>query len=154
MTARALSIVATLAAVATVAGCAAPLTVEAAPHAHHPDCAVVMLAAPPTLGGLELRATTAQAAEAWGDSFPIGVRCGVEVPPPTTDPCVTVEVAGGTLDWVVRDAGDAWVATTYGRDPAVEAVVPKERADEAVSDVLAEITPFAALAPRNGRQCY
>lgn len=138
---------------AGLVACASPVTVEAAPDAAHPDCARVMIAAPDPLGGLPLRETTSQATAAWGEEFVIVARCGVPVPGPTTDPCVSVEAGGYAADWVVADEGDHWRATTYGRDPAVEAVIPKVRADEAVADLLAELTPSAALAPPNGRAC-
>lgn len=136
-----------------LAACAPPVGVQAAPDAANPDCARVMIAAPDPLGGLPLRETTSQATAAWGEEFVIVARCGVPVPGPTTDPCVTVEAGGYTADWVLADEGGLWRATTYGRDPAVEAVIPKARADEAVADLLAELTPSAALAPTTGRAC-
>ncbi len=134
-------------------GCAAPLVVSPAPHAADPRCASVMLAMPDTVGGLARHATTSQATDAWGDDFAIVVRCGVDVPGPSTDTCVTITTAGYSADWVVRDDGDAWMATTYGRNPAVEAVVPKIRADAAVDDVLTALTPPASQAPSTGRAC-
>jgi hypothetical protein len=112
-----------------------------------------MLAMPGTLGGLERRGTTSQATDAWGEEYPIVARCGVDVPPPTTDPCVTIETTGYAVDWIIRDETDQWVATTYGRNPAVEALIPKIRADAAVDDLLAELTPPASLAPATGRAC-
>ncbi len=112
-----------------------------------------MLAMPGTVGGLARRATTSQATDAWGGDYPIVVRCGVDLPPPSTDPCVTIDTAGYSADWVVRDDGENWVATTYGRNPAVEAIVPKIRADAAVEDVLSSFTPPASLAPETGRAC-
>lgn len=136
-----------------LSGCAHALVVEAAPHASDPDCARVMLAAPPTLGGLPARGTTSQATEAWGEEFPIVVRCGVEIPSPTTDHCVGVLVNSYAVDWVITERKDEWVATTYGRRPAVEAIIPKARADQALGDLLAELTPAASLAPLTGRSC-
>ncbi len=134
-------------------GCAPVLPVSPAPHAADPRCAAVMLAMPDTVGGLERRGTTSQATDAWGAEYPIVVRCGVDVPGPTTDTCVTITTTGYTADWVIRDDGDRWVATTYGRNPAVEAIVPKIRVDAAVDDVLTELTPPASQAPSTGRAC-
>lgn len=148
---RRVAVLAVLAGFATA--CAPPLTVDPAPHAAVPGCARVILAMPDTVGGLARRDTTSQATDAWGDEYPIVVRCGVEVPGPTTDPCVTIDTGGYAADWVTRRVGDAWVATTYGRDPAVEAVIPQIRVDEAVGDVLAELTPAASLAAATGRAC-
>ena len=140
-------------ALGALAGCATPLPVDPAPHAADPDCARVMLAMPDALGGLERRGTTAQATDAWGAEYPIVAKCGADVPAPTTDPCVTVETAGYSVDWIVYDGADAWVATTYGRTPALEVTVPKIRADAAINDLLAALTPPASLAPATGRSC-
>jgi hypothetical protein len=129
-----------------LAGCAQAVGVAAAPDAVNPDCARVVLALPETLGDdLEQRRTTSQATSAWGTpSDPVTLRCGVEVPGPTTEQCVTMETAGGSsIDWLVRadaepadGAGSAaddlatdpgssdWTFVTYGRDPAVEVHVP------------------------------
>ncbi len=112
-----------------------------------------MLAAPDTLGGLDARGTTAQAAEAWGVEFPIVVRCGIEIPTPSTDTCFTIDTGGYSADWVLQDSDDYWIAATYGRDPAVEVVVPKARADQALAEVLQDLTPSVALAPTTGRAC-
>lgn len=140
-------------AASLLAGCASPLVVDPAPYAADPDCARVMLAMPGVVGGQEVRQTTSQATSAYGEEFPIVVRCGVEPPGPTTDECLAVETRVGVTDWVLVDRGDAWVATAFGRSPALELVVPKERADEAISDVLADVSGPAALAPANGLEC-
>ena len=108
---------------------------------------------PDRLGGLERRATTSQATDAWGDEFAIVARCGVEVPGPSEDVCIAVETGGYAADWVISETEDSRIATTYGRNPAVEVTIPKIRADEAVADVLAELTPPVALADPTGRAC-
>jgi len=142
-----------LAVAAALSGCSNALPVEPAPYASDPDCATVMIAAPEALGGLPMRATTSQATAAYGDEFAIVVRCGVEPPGPSTTPCVEVTSGTSRLGWLVADEGDHWVATSFGRSPAVEALIPKVRADQAVGDLLAELTPSAALAPENGLAC-
>lgn len=136
-----------------LAGCAQPLVVDPAPYAADVDCARVMLAMPETVGGLEGRATSSQATAAWGEDFPLVMRCGVEPPGPTTDQCVSIETSGATVDWLAVDEDDAWRTVTFGRSPAVELVVPKERAQDALGDVLAEVSAAAALAPLNGLEC-
>lgn len=136
-----------------LAGCAQALVVEPAPYAADPDCARVMLAMPEVVGGLDVRGTTSQATAAYGAEFPLVVRCGVEPPGPTTEQCVSVEVPDGTQDWLVVDEGAQWRATSFGRSPAVEVLIPSERADEAVADLLAEVSGPAALAPSNGLAC-
>lgn len=141
-------------AVPTLAGCAHSVVVDPAPYAADPDCARVMLAMPDELGGLERRQTTSQATFAFGgDEAVVIARCGVEPPGPTTDECLAVEASSGTQDWVLTETEDAWIAVAFGRSPALELTVPKIRADEAVGDLLAEVSGPAALAPSNGLAC-
>lgn len=142
------------AASATVlSACAGAFPVDAAPYGSDPDCARVMLAAPESVGGLPLRKTTSQATAAYGDEYVIVVRCGVEPPGPSQDPCVEVTTSTTTLGWLVADTPDAWVAVSFGRSPAVEVTIPHVRADQAVGDLLAELAPSAALAEPNGLEC-
>jgi hypothetical protein len=136
-----------------LAACASAVPVPAAPYASDPECARVMLAAPESLGGLPMRATTSQATAAYGEDFAIIVRCGVEPPGPSDEPCVEVTTGSTTLGWLISERDDAWVAVSFGRSPTVEATIPKVRADNAVGDLLAELSPSAALAPPNGLEC-
>lgn len=152
MTRRALLSLVAASALA-LSGCAHPLVVDAAPYAADPECAPVMLAVPEVVGGLDTRGTTSQATQAWGDEFEIVARCGVEPPGPTTEQCITVDTPAATVDWLVMETADAWVAVTFGRSPALELTVPQVRADEAVGDVLAELSPAAGRAPTNGLEC-
>lgn len=144
---------AALAAALALAGCASPHYVEAAPYAGDPGCAEVMLAVPEVVGGLEYRTTTSQATASWGEEFAIVARCGVEPPGPTTDECLAITTSTVAVDWVIREEGEQWVATTFGLSPALEVTVPTIRADEAVGDVLTELSDAAALAPSNGLEC-
>lgn len=109
------------AAVLLTACGAGTVTVEAAPHAADPACAPAMVAMPDAIGDHALRATDSQATAAWGEPAAVVLRCGVPVPGPTTDRCVSVE----GVDWVVRDEAENWRLTTYGRDPAVEVLFTK-----------------------------
>ncbi|SEJ00143.1 DUF3515 family protein [Demequina mangrovi] len=143
----------TLALVAPLAACASPVPVDAAPYAADPDCARVMLAVPDVLGGLEYHETTSQATATWGDEFPLVMRCGVEPPGPSTEQCLSIEGTGGTVDWLVIDEDERWRAVSFGRSPAVELLVPKERAQDAVGDVLAEASAAVSRAPSNGLEC-
>lgn len=112
-----------------------------------------MLAMPSVVGGLEVRGTTSQATSAYGDEYPIVIRCGVEPPGPTTETCVSVEVDGVSLGWLVADEDGTWRAVSFGRSPAVEVLIPSERAQDAVGDLLAQVSGPAALAPANGLEC-
>jgi hypothetical protein len=53
---------------------------------------------------------------------------------------------------VVQD-GDQWRATSFGRSPALEVLIPTARAQDAVNDVLTEFSGPASLAPSNGLEC-
>ncbi|KQO01972.1 hypothetical protein ASF21_10565 [Arthrobacter sp. Leaf234] len=129
--------VALLAAAATLLvvlpGCTSVVDVDPAADAANADCADVMIALPPLVAENEQRDTNSQATSAWGDPSRVVLRCGVVVPGPTTDPCVTVN----DVDWVVREGDPAWTATTYGRDPAVEVLFDPE--EVASSTVLVEL---------------
>ncbi|MHA7145552.1 DUF3515 domain-containing protein [Arthrobacter sp. TmT3-37] len=116
-----------------VAGCASVVDVDPAQDAANARCAEVMIALPPTVAENEQRDTNSQATSAWGNPSKVVLRCGVDVPGPTTDPCVTVN----DVDWVVREGDPAWTATTYGRDPAVEVLFDPD--DVASSTVLVEL---------------
>ncbi|ARF73746.1 DUF3515 family protein [Streptomyces sp. NPDC012600] len=110
--------------------------VTSAPHAKDAACERMADRYPDRLGGQELTFTDRPGVAVWGDNA-IVLRCGVELPVPTIDPCATVE----GVDWVFRedrskDGGK--VVVTYGRDPAVEAVVSDGVA--AVDDVLVDLS--------------
>ncbi|WP_431836615.1 DUF3515 family protein [Cellulomonas sp. Y8] len=111
-----------LAGVPLLAGCASTVGVAVAPDAADPACARVVLALPEQLGdGLDELRTTSQATWAWGDpTDPVTLRCGVAVPGPTTEQCVTMETASGTsIDWLVRaDAEPADAGAGAGPDDA------------------------------------
>jgi hypothetical protein len=85
-------------------------------------------------------------AAAWGDPAVIA-RCGLEPLGPTTADCVTVD----GVDWVVRSLSDGSMATTYGRDPAIEVLAPA--AYGPVPLLLPAFTPAASSLPTNGRHC-
>ena len=83
---------------------------------------------------------------AWGDPAVIA-RCGLDPLGPTTDDCVTVD----GIDWVVRPLSDGSVATTYGRDPAIEVLAPATYGP--VPLLLPAFTAVASSLPENGRRC-
>jgi hypothetical protein len=139
--------------VAVLGGCAQPYYVEAAPYAGDPGCAPVMLAVPDLVGGLEYQVTTSQATAAWGDELVMVARCGVEPPGPTTDPCLAIDTGSVSMDWIVGEDEESWYATTFGRSPAFEVIIPKALIDEALPEILTTFSYAAALAPTNGLQC-
>lgn len=125
------------------------MQVPVAPHAPDPQCASVVLALPQDLDAGERRTTSSQATAAWvpdEGGEPIVLRCGVEPPGPTTDPCMEVELADGTtIDWVAveHEESGEWVFTTYGRDPAVEVTIPPGQP----SSILVDVAPAVAQTP-------
>lgn len=132
---------------ATVAGCASAVPVTAAQYADDPLCAEVVLALPAELAGLPKLTAGGQATAAWGDPRdPVVLRCGVEPPPPTTDPCVTADDGDSAVDWVAVagpevDGSAPWTFTTYGRSPAVEVLVPAAVTAEHSTSFLIDLGP-------------
>ena len=101
-----------------LAGCAPAVDVAPRQDAANPACAPMMVALPDAIGDAALRKTNSQATAAWGDPSQVILRCGVNVPGPTTDRCVSVN----GIDWVIKE-GDSgldpdhlWPRTRH-RDP-------------------------------------
>lgn len=144
---------------ATLAGCASPVGVDVAPHAADPLCAEVVLALPRELAGMARLTTSSQATAAWGDrDAPVVLRCGVEPPPPSTDPCVSADDGSVAVDWLAvegssgPDGAADWTFTTYGRDPAVEVQVPAEVATSRSTSFLIDLGPAVARVEQT-RSC-
>ena len=119
----------------------------------NPLCARIVRATPDTLLGLERRTAGAQAATAWGDPAVV-LRCGVTPPGPTTDRCLSIELPDGTtVDWINPeavgeqddDSPGAWTFITYGRDPAVELVVPAATGVDQPTAALVELAGAVQL---------
>lgn len=147
-----------VAAAALLSACGSAVELEPAPEASDPVCARVLINMPDELAGAAKRDTTTQASRAWGDP-PITVRCGVEPPGPTTDRCVTaIDSSDRSIDWVMREIGDpgvdenTWHFTTYGREPAIEVVVPVEYAGTDATGVLGILGESISQIPAT-REC-
>lgn len=113
-----------LAATAVIAACGEqPVRATPFERSDSPACRAVAEHWPATVGGLEPRVTAVQSqgVAAWGEP-PVVARCGKAAPGPTTDPCI--DVSG--VDWVATELEDGTMFTTYGRDPALEVLVPSE----------------------------
>lgn len=144
---------------AGLAGCTSPVGVDQAPHAADPLCADVVLALPRELAGMPRLTTSSQATVAWGDEdAPVVLRCGVEPPPPSTDPCVSADDGSVSVDWLAVEGpadadGDAdWTFTTYGRSPAVEVRVPAAVAASRSTSFLIDLGPAVARVEQT-RSC-
>jgi hypothetical protein len=105
----------------------------------------MMVALPQFVADQPKRETTSQATAAWGNPSQVILRCGVAVPGPTTDQCVTVN----GVDWVLRQQDKTWTATTYGRNPATELVFDPEQVAE--STILADMAGAAAKIPQTSK---
>jgi hypothetical protein len=138
--------VAVCAALLLTSGCASAPEVALAPLADAPVCSSI--AWPQTVSGLSAVPTAPQhpSVAAWGDP-PIIARCGLPAPPPTTESCVVVD----GVDWVVRQLTDGTGAVTYGREPAIEVLVPQEHGPAPL--LLPTFAGAARSLPETGRHC-
>jgi hypothetical protein len=135
---RSLRLPATAAAVVlALSSCAPVVDVAPAKDAANPACAPMMVALPDTMGDAALRKTNSQATAAWGDPSKVILRCGVNVPGPTTDRCVSVN----GIDWVIKEGDPVWTLTTFGREPATEILMDPDQISSAT--VLAELSAAA-----------
>lgn len=144
-----------LLAAGAVAGCSPTIGVPVADDAANPACAAVVLDVPDDLGpDLPKVRTDSQATAAWGKAgAAVTLRCGVPVPGPTTDTCVNVESGDGGVDWlVVEDGEGTWTFTTYGRDPAVEVVVPPSVTADHSTSFVADLSRAVQQVPQT-RAC-
>jgi len=134
-------------AVVVLSGCSGPVEIAPAPLATADVCRAVSAAWPSDVGGQERREVSdVGAGAAWGDPAII-VRCGVPALGPTTDDCIEVDGLG----WVAQPLSDGTRFTTFGRDPAVEVLVPKAYAPEPL--LLPAFTEAAELLPTNTLAC-
>jgi hypothetical protein len=140
-----LALIGSLAAI-PLTSCSPPVDVPAAKDAANPACAPMMVGLPDAIGDYTLRKTNSQATAAWGDPSLVILRCGVNVPGPTTDRCVTVN----GIDWVIKEGNPVWTLTTYGREPATEILIDPDKISSAT--VLADLAAAAGKVPAT-RNC-
>jgi hypothetical protein len=125
-----------------------PLEVSAPAGASDPACARLARALPTTAQhqGRVRTSSDSPAVAAWGDPAIIW-RCGVTPPGPTTDECIDVD----GVDWVRHPLSDGSAFTTYGRDPAVQLLVPDAYAPEPL--VLPPFSKVVASVPQGEHRC-
>ena len=131
-TARRLSpVLLPLLAAALLTGCTPKVPLQSAPAATDTACADVVVNLPEEVAGQRSRETDAQGTAAWGSpDSTVLMRCGVDVPGPTTARCIGVS----GVDWVIDDSRQPLMTyTTYGRDPAVEVFVNEDPDDGGIS---------------------
>ncbi|MCY7325853.1 MAG: DUF3515 domain-containing protein [Microbacteriaceae bacterium] len=126
----------------SVAGCTAAVPMQAPEDAANPVCAEIVVRLPEDIDGHERRETDAQGTGAWGDPAVILLTCGVAVPGPSTQRCVTID----GVDWLVDDSEEGrGVFTTYGRDPAVQVVVDLVTSDSNALNALANSVGYSPV---------
>ncbi|MBT1003223.1 DUF3515 family protein [Paenarthrobacter sp. DKR-5] len=128
-----------------VSGCSPAVDVQPAKDSADPACAPMMVALPDKVADQPLRKTSSQGTAAWGDPSKVILRCGVNVPGPTTDPCVGVN----GVDWVMKAGNPVWTLTTFGRKPATEILFDPNKV--ASSTVLADLASAAAKIPQTAK---
>lgn len=131
-------------ALLALTACSPAVTIDEASDANNPACAPMMVALPDALADAKRRTTSSQATAAWGDPAVVLLRCGVTVPGPTTDRCVTVN----GVDWVIKEGEDSWTFTTYGRNPATELILAENKVPS--DTVLTQISAAADKIPATG----
>ncbi|MFF2245786.1 DUF3515 family protein [Arthrobacter sp. NPDC058130] len=146
ISARIALVAATAATGLTMTSCSPVVDVTPAKDAANAACAPMMLALPDAIGDAKLRKTNAQATAAWGDPSAVILRCGVNVPGPTTDRCVSVN----GVDWVIKEGNPVWTLTTFGREPATEILMDPDKISSAT--VLADLANAAQKIPAT-RNC-
>ncbi|WP_426561492.1 DUF3515 domain-containing protein [Angustibacter sp. McL0619] len=125
-----------------------PLRVSAPADAANPRCAAMADDLPAKVHGQGRVRTTSgsPAVAAWGDPAVIW-RCGVTPPGATTDECLDVD----GVDWVVHVLDDGAAFTTFGRDPAVQVLVPHDYAPEPL--LLSAFSSVAGAVPQGANHC-
>jgi hypothetical protein len=128
-----------------LAGCAPTVSLDPAPDAANADCAAILVRLPGAVAGAERRDTDAQATAAWGSPASVILHCGVPVPGPTTDRCISID----DVDWV-EDASRApvYTYTAYGRDPATQVTI--DTTEVSGSTALVDVTAAVGVLPAQG----
>lgn len=127
-------------------GCAATVALKPAASATSAACATVVAQLPQTVSTLDRRVTNAQGTGAWGTPADILLYCGVPVPGPSTLPCSSVN----GIDWLLNaSSSNAFVFTTYGRNPAVSVKIDtkdvKADGNAALTDLSLAVGTIPAL---------
>lgn len=130
----------------SLSGCAGQVPMTPAADANNPDCAAVTVRLPDTVAELTKRETNAQATGAWGTPAAVLLTCGVDVPGPTTLPCVSIN----DVDWIEDDSqAPLYRYTTYGRTPAVEVVIDSDAVSGTTT--LVDLGPAVSVLPQTAK---
>ena len=118
---------------------------------HAAECEPVTAKWPTEVGGKSSRLVDPNGGPegdvaAWGDPAIIAT-CGWPALGPTDKECLDVD----GVYWVVEPLSDGVRFTTFGREPAIEVLVPHAYAPEPL--LLPAFGPAAKVLPTNGREC-
>lgn len=134
-------------AVVMLSGCSSAVEIEPTSQAKSGVCRDVTSAWPADVGDHARREVSdASAGAAYGDPAIIA-RCGVPALEPTTEDCIEVDGMG----WVAQKLSDGTRFTTFGRDPAIEVLIPSDYAPEPL--LLPAFTSAADKLPKNSLAC-
>ena len=124
-----------------------PVEVAAPPSAADPACSTLAERLPDRVGTRTRRTTSSDspAVAAWGDPAIVWL-CGVAQPGPSTE---CLDISG--VDWVVESLDDGTAFTTFGRDPAVQVLVPAAYAPEPL--LLPPFSRVMAAIEQGSRRC-
>lgn len=131
-----------------LSGCSSAVEVAIPPAADHEACVAASAQWPDEVKGQGEDETDPSdpAVAAWGEP-PIIARCGMPPVGPTEDECVVVD----GIDWVAEDLDDGTRLTTFGRDPAIEVIVPQEH--DPAPLLLPAFSDAATQLPRTDYAC-
>lgn len=129
-------------------GCSTAVEVTPPAGAGSPACTTVGTLWPEHVAGHRRVGTSSDspAVAAWGDPAIIA-RCGVTSPGPTTNDCISVNA----IDWVAEPLDNGTSYVTYGREPAIQVLVPSAHAPAAFA--LPPFTTAATSIPQGPRRC-
>lgn len=139
-------------AIAALTACSLPpVKANPANRASTAECAAAAKAWPLEVAGREPYPVTtpSDAVRAWGERPESAViaRCGVSSPGPTTQACF----AANGVDWVESTLPDGRRYVTYGREPAIEVLVPTRAGLD--GSVLASFAPAAQKIRQGEHRC-
>nr|WP_246297260.1 DUF3515 family protein [Janibacter cremeus] len=128
--------------------CAGPVQVAIPVQAEGAACAAASEHWPDEIAGEAPRETDPSdpTVIAWGDPAVIA-RCGMPALGPTENQCIVVD----GIDWVAEDLGDGTKLTTFGREPAIEVLVPDEHGPAPL--LLPAFSGAAKQLPTNDYAC-
>ncbi|AKU16352.1 DUF3515 family protein [Luteipulveratus mongoliensis] len=145
---RLIALAGLLAGAGTLSACSSSVDVSVADKASSPWCAKAAAQWPTTVSGEKSREVSVKSptVHAWGDPAIIA-RCGVTSPGATSRQCFGVS----GVDWVGTTLSDGMSFVTYGREPAIEVLVPKDYSPEPL--VLGAFTKAASAIPQGPHRC-